>query len=59
VRAAVAAVEQGRYGRGPSDGMKKTSVYKVWAEISSAVNGDGASLLRALQAKGFATRKTG
>jgi hypothetical protein len=49
------AVLAGRYGSAPSEGVRNTSVYRLWAEISETVmgNGDG-SLLRALQVRGYA-----
>lgn len=51
------AVRKGRYGRGPQSGFRKTSVFRQWTEILAAVDGGERSLLRALQAAGFATRR--
>ena len=49
------AVLTGRYGTAPAEGVRGTSVYKMWADIFETVGGsDGNSLMRALQAKGFA-----
>lgn len=51
------AVRQGRYGRGPLSGFRKTAVFRQWTEILAAVDGGERSLLRALQDAGFATRR--
>jgi hypothetical protein len=49
------AVLAGRYGSAPSEGVRNTSVYRLWAEISETVTGNGdGSLLRALQVRGYA-----
>jgi len=57
IEAAAEAVRQGRYGRAPSNGFRKTAVFKQWTKILAGINGDERSLLRALQAVGFATRR--
>lgn len=51
------AVRQGRYGRGPISGFRKTAVFRQWTEILAAVDGGERSLLRALQDAGFASRR--
>jgi hypothetical protein len=49
------AVLAGRYGNAPFEGVRNTSVYRLWSEISETVMGNGdASLLRALQVRGYA-----
>lgn len=57
IGAATEAVRQGRYGRGPQSGFRKTTVFRQWTEILAAVDGGERSLLRALQAMGFASRR--
>jgi hypothetical protein len=55
IKAARDAVTAGRYGSAPAEGVRSTYAYKRWSEIFEAVEGTGGdSLLRALQAKGFA-----
>jgi hypothetical protein len=55
IRAARDAVLAGRYGTAPVEGVRGTSVYKLWADIFETVGGsDGNSVMRALQTKGFA-----
>lgn len=55
IQAARDAVLAGRYGTAPAEGVRSTYPYKLWADIFEAVGGsDGNSLMRALQAKGFA-----
>lgn len=55
VKAARSAVLAGRYGVAPTDGVRSTYAYKMWANIFEAVGGsDGQSLMNALQTKGFA-----
>ena len=55
IRAARDAVLAGRYGTAPVEGVRGTSVYKLWADIFETVGcSDGNSLMRALQVKGFA-----
>jgi hypothetical protein len=55
IKAARDAVMAGRYGSAPAEGVRATYAYKKWSEIFEAVEGAGSdSLLRALQAKGFA-----
>lgn len=51
------AVRQGRFGRGPISGFRKTAVFRQWTEILAAVDGGERSLLRALQDAGFASRR--
>lgn len=51
------AVRQGRYGRGPEHGLRKTSIFRLWTEIQAAVDGGESSLLCALQDAGFASRR--
>ena len=49
------AVLAGRYGIAPEEGVRSTYPYKLWADIFETVGGsDSNSLMRALQAKGFA-----
>jgi hypothetical protein len=57
IAAATDAVRQGRYGRGPQSGFRKTAVFRQWTEILAAVDGGEQSLLRALQDAGFASRR--
>lgn len=57
IAAASEAVRQGRYGRGPLSGFRKTAVFRQWTEILAAVDGGERSLLRALQDAGFASRR--
>lgn len=54
---AAEAIRQGRYGRGPKIGARKTSVFRQWVEILAAIDGGDSSLLRALQDTGFASRR--
>lgn len=54
IRAAAQAVKSGAYGRAPATGVRETRTYRLWADIVAAVDGDGNSLLRALQERGFA-----
>lgn len=55
IKAARDAVMAGRYGSAPAEGVRATYAYKKWSEIFEAIEGAGSeSLLRALQAKGFA-----
>jgi len=55
IKTARDAVIAGRYGSAPAEGVRSTYAYKKWSEIFEAVEGTGGdSLLRALQAKGFA-----
>lgn len=55
IKTARDAVMAGRYGSAPAEGVRSTYAYKKWSEIFEAVEGTGGdSLLRALQAKGFA-----
>ena len=59
IRAAAQAVRDGAYGHAPADGARSTRTYRLWSDLLESVTGDHASLLRALQAKGFAKRKGG
>jgi hypothetical protein len=55
IKAARDAVLAGRYGTAPSEGVRSTYPYRLWADIFETVGGsEGNSLMRALQAKGFA-----
>lgn len=55
LRAAAAAVRDGAYGHAPETGIRSTRTYRLWSEIYDTVSGDDStSLLRALQARGFA-----
>lgn len=55
IRGARDAVLAGRYGTAPAEGVRGTTVYKLWADIFETVGGsDTNSLMRALQVKGFA-----
>lgn len=55
IKAARDSVASGKYGKAPADGVRATYPYRVWADIIQAVEGSGGdSLMRALQAKGFA-----
>ena len=55
IKAARDAVMAGRYGSAPAEGVRATYAYKKWSEIFEAIEGASSeSLLRALQAKGFA-----
>jgi hypothetical protein len=59
IKAARNAVSEGRYGTAPPEGVRTTNTYKLWSEIFEAVGGtSGESLLRALQAKGFAKMRS-
>ena len=60
VRAAAQAVAEGRYGNAPVKDVRGRRPYKLWAQILEAVQGEGgASLLRALQEKGYVKRRGG
>jgi len=55
IKSARDAVLAGWYGTAPVEGVRGTTVYKLWADIFETVGGsDGNSLMRALQTKGFA-----
>jgi hypothetical protein len=55
IKSARDAVLAGRYGTAPVEGVRGTTVYKLWADIFETVGGsDSNSLMRALQTKGFA-----
>lgn len=54
LKASAQAVKSGRYGNGPSEGMKSTPVYALWLELQEALEGSNEdSLMRCLQARGF------
>lgn len=60
VKAAISAVEAGEYGKAPQTGARNTTTYRVWMQIYEAVCGRGdSSLMRALQARGFAKSRQG
>ena len=55
IKSARDAILAGRYGTAPVEGVRGTTVYKLWADIFETVGGsDSNSLMRALQTKGFA-----
>lgn len=54
VISATAAVKAGHYGDAPAGNVRDTAVYKQWRSIGEAVDSGKDSLLRALQAKGWA-----
>jgi hypothetical protein len=54
VREATAAVKSNHYGSAPAGALRETSVYKRWRAIGEAVDAGNDSLLRALQARGWA-----
>lgn len=53
VKAAAAAVRDGAYGHAPAEGARSTRTYRLWSELTEALDGSRQSLLRALQEKGF------
>lgn len=57
---AASAVRDGRYGDAPKEGVRGSSTYKTWVQIYREIEGSAgpASLLRALQGRGFAKAKT-
>ncbi|SCC92495.1 conserved hypothetical protein [Thiomonas sp. X19] len=58
VQEAARAVATGRYGNAPAEQVRSTKTYRLWADFWEATQGEGeASLLRALQAKGFVKRR--
>lgn len=59
LRLAAQAVREGAYGNAPAEGVRSTRTYALWADILEAVTGERASLLRALQSRGFAKAKGG
>lgn len=54
VISATAAVKGGHYGAAPAGNVRDTDVYKRWRRIGDAVDSGSDSLLKALQAKGWA-----
>ncbi len=59
VKAAAAAVRDGAYGHAPAEGARSTRTYRLWSELSEALDGGRQSLLRALQEKGFVKARKG
>lgn len=58
VQEAARAVAAGRYGKAPAELVRSTKTYRLWADFWEATQGEGdASLLRALQARGFVKRR--
>ena len=58
VQEAARAVATGRCGSAPAEQVRSTKTYRLWADFWEATQGAGeASLLRALQAKGFVKRR--
>ncbi len=51
---AASAVRAGHYGKAPASKLSDTSVYRKWRSIAAAVDDGEDSLLRALQATGWA-----
>ncbi len=59
IRTAVNAVRDGECGTAPVGNVRSTQTYQLWTAIIEAVTGDGNSLLRALQDRGFVKKKQG
>lgn len=59
VKAAAAAVRDGAYGHAPAEGARSTRTYRLWSELTEALDGSRQSLLRALQEKGFVKTRKG
>lgn len=59
VKAAAAAVRDGAYGHAPAEGARSTRTYRLWSELTEALDGSRQSLLRALQEKGFVKARKG
>lgn len=61
LRSAARAVDEGRYGTAPEEGVRKTRVYARWLEIAREVDGTGTGgedgLLRVLQRTGWVKAK--
>jgi hypothetical protein len=59
LRHAASAVQGGRYGDAPAEGVRSSSTYQTWVQIYREIEGSAGSnsLLRALQARGFAKAK--
>lgn len=59
IKAARDAVQAGRYGTAPAEGVRATHAYKLWSKIFDAIEGpNGTSLLAALQGQDYVkTRK--
>ena len=55
IRTARDAVIAGRYGNAPAEGVRNTTVYRLWSQITESVTGSAEdSLLRTLQLRGYA-----
>ncbi|MEM5368980.1 hypothetical protein V4C53_23520 [Paraburkholderia azotifigens] len=54
VVSATAAVKAGYYGNAPAGNVRDTPVYKRWQRVRDVVDSGNDSLLKALQAKGWA-----
>lgn len=59
LRNAASAVQGGRYGDAPADGVRSSNTYKTWVQIYREIEGSAGPncLLRALQGRGFAKAK--
>lgn len=59
LRSAARAVDEGRYGTAPEEGVRKSRVYARWLEIAREVDGTGGDdgLLRVLQRTGWVKAK--
>jgi hypothetical protein len=58
LRAAARAVREGRYGKAPEEGVRRSKVYANWLEITREVEGTGEDgLLRELQRSGWVKAK--
>lgn len=59
LRAAARAVNEGRYGNAPDEGVRRSRVYANWLEIAREVEGTSGEggLLRALQRTGWVKAK--
>ncbi|MBF3971721.1 hypothetical protein [Burkholderia pseudomallei] len=55
IASATTAVKAGHYGCAPSGKFRDTPVYKRWQRVREVVDSGNDSLLKALQAKGWAT----
>lgn len=59
LRSAARAVNEGRYGTAPQEGVRKSRVYARWLELAREVDGTGGEdgLLRVLQRTGWVKAK--
>jgi hypothetical protein len=57
VASATAAVKAGHYGNAPSGNPRDSQEYKRWLRIRAVVESGPDSLMKALQAKGWVTKK--